>query len=160
MCLGGALFFTGCDSCTQKEAEEIKNNYNLTIYSPQQKEASKPVENLKKNNYAKKVQPDLPQNNSIYTPSLSEKVMTQDILNSDAKEISFDSIGYAGIGISPNRIVKSILPNLKEPTFNTTSDAKLPLTPDFSLNNHTAPVETYLDNQQTKVGFYLNVPLD
>jgi len=160
LCLGSALFFAGCDSCTQKEAEEIKNNYNLTIYSPQQKNDSKPVENLKKNNYTKKVQPDLPKDNSIYTPSLSEKVMTQDILNSDSKDIPLDSVGYAGIGISINSIIKSILPNLTEPTFKTIPDAKLPLTPDFSSNNHTAPVETYLDNQQKKVGFYINVPLD
>ncbi|MDD5012545.1 MAG: hypothetical protein PHQ66_02800 [Candidatus Nanoarchaeia archaeon] len=97
----------------------------------------------------------------VYKP-LSEKIISNGILN-PKQNVSFKGVGYAGVGISVNSMIKSFLPYLNKPTFNIDSGFELRLTPDLSLKAECNPFNhIYFESQNNSIGFgiYLRFPLN
>ena len=149
----GALLFAGCDSCNQSKIEKFSQNSPIAKYTP----APKKVDTPKYSTPVKETKTVVADKSISNYHSLTEEVMTEDILSNSPNEVSFDSIGYAGVGVSVNAMVKSFLPNLNKPMFELNSPLNLPLTP--NLTKCDAPIETYSENQNPKAGIYFRIKL-
>ncbi len=100
-------------------------------------------------------------NPSQYKPfSFTEQIMSNDILRQNQKEFSVEGVGYAGVGISVNSMIKQFLPYLDKPTFTIDKGFELNLTPNLSLEAACNPFNhIQLENSQAQCGIYLKFHL-